>query len=133
MQTGDVRPKVGWIGRYLSRLDETYAKEDHFTGRKARLLALINSLLLLFAPFNLGKLLLLSDPPELALRIGVNLGIMLAAFLSLRWLARGRLELAGNVFSLGLVVPLHVFVVFGPRIVERFGFGPVQYSGSNSR
>ena len=113
-----------FFAAYLSRLDAVYAERDYFYGRKARLLAAINGLLLLFVPLNVLKVVVIA-PPEMALRLGINGATGLVALLSLRWLSRGKLELAGNVFALLLVIPVHLFVIFGPPVIERFG-GAVQ-------
>jgi two-component system, sensor histidine kinase len=87
------------IQSYLQRLDEAYREQPYFVGRKARLLALVLSVFAAYIPFNAVKVLLFHQN-EPGRRLLFSLVIGLAALLSLRILASGRIRRAATVFSL---------------------------------
>ncbi len=111
-----VRP----LAAYLKKLDTVYRKQNHFIQLKARLLAAIDALLLIFVPLNLLKLLWL-QPPGLGFRFAFNAAIGLSALYSFRCLHRGLLRQAGTRLALCLILPIHVLVFFVPSYAEPLG------------
>jgi two-component system, sensor histidine kinase len=105
---------------YLDRLDAAYRDQPYFVGLKARLLAAFAFLLLVFVPFNVGKILWLGSP-ELMFRLAFNLTLGSAAVLTLLWVRRGRLELAGDVLALVAVLPVHGLLFLAPGYAEPLG------------
>jgi two-component system, sensor histidine kinase len=105
------------IAPFVNQLDAVYRERPYFIGIKARLLATLCVIIIGFIPFNVLKLLWV-QPPYLANRLVLNLAIVTAAWLSLRWARRGRIELAGNVLVLGFIVPAHGMVLFSPTYPE---------------
>jgi signal transduction histidine kinase/CheY-like chemotaxis protein len=105
---------------YVDRLDSAYRDRPYFIGMKARLLAAFCLLLLLFVPVNAAKILW-AQPPGVPLRLIINLSFALAALLSLRWLHKGWLELAGSGLVLGAMLPAHAFLFFAPFYAQPLG------------
>jgi signal transduction histidine kinase/AmiR/NasT family two-component response regulator len=95
---------------YLSKLDSAYRGHPLFVGLKAKLLAGIALLMFLFVPLNIAKTCFY-HPPELPARLAANLIVALAALFCLRAVARGRLEHAGNHFTLAMVLTIHGLVM----------------------
>jgi signal transduction histidine kinase/CheY-like chemotaxis protein len=91
------------LAAYRDRLDSVYRDKPHFTGLRARLLALFDLLFLVFIPCNIAKLALIHSS-GMEQRIVVNAIFFLASAASLHQLLKGRLELAGG--GLALVVTL---------------------------
>mgnify|MGYP000063479164 CR=1 FL=1 len=83
----------------IARLDAIYRDRMFFDGMKARLLAGFIFLLLVFVPFNVLKLLWV-NPPDTPARLVINLLIVGASLLALRFLFAGKLETAGNALVL---------------------------------
>ncbi|HVE16269.1 MAG TPA: ATP-binding protein [Chthoniobacterales bacterium] len=84
---------------------------------KARLLAAFDLLLIAFVPCNIAKILWV-QPPGLAFRVGFNLVFLVAAFFSLIWVRKGRLELAGNGLVLISLIPIHILAFLVPGYPE---------------
>src|SRR5580698_9245952 len=91
---------------YADRLNSVYRDRSFFAGLKARLLAAIALLVLVFIPLNIAKTLWL-QPPMLLPRIAVNLVIGIAGAVCLRLVLRGKLERAGNGLALTMVLVVH--------------------------
>ena len=106
-----------WISHYFALFDPACPEVSHLGRLKARLLAGICTLFLLWLPFNLLKLALV-QPPFVGRRYLLNAFLGLAALGSLAALRRGRLTLAGNTFSLGLLLPAHVVLLTAPDYPE---------------
>lgn len=92
---------------WLARLDGAYQGQSHFTVMKARLLAVIALIVLIFLPINVIKVLLI-QPPLIGLRLVFNVLLFAAGVWSVRTLWRGRLTMAGDILALGLVLPAHL-------------------------
>ena len=105
------------FGEQVRRLDSVYRDQPYFVGVKARLLAGFNLLMLVFVPVNILKLFLI-QPPYLAVRLALTLAMGAAALLSLRWIWKGRLELAGTGLAVGLIVPTHALVFLAGTFLE---------------
>jgi signal transduction histidine kinase/AmiR/NasT family two-component response regulator len=90
----------------FERLDASYRDRPYFVGQRARLLAVVNVILLVLIPVNVGKLLLF-PPPHLTARLGFTLVVGVVAALSLRSVLRGGFERAGSAMILVIVVVMH--------------------------
>lgn len=77
---------------------------------KARLLAAINLLIFAFILINIGKVLWL-QPPNAGARIITNTLIALTLLISLRWVLKGKLEMAGSAVALTMVFTVHSAVL----------------------
>jgi signal transduction histidine kinase len=95
---------------YLDRLNAAYRGRTVFEGLKARLLASIALLVLVFVPLNVAKNLWI-QPPVLGPRLVLNLVIWIGAAACLRAVYKGTLNRAGNVFALTLVIAVHVLLL----------------------
>ena len=102
---------------FTERLDHAYRDRPYFVGRKARLLAGFNLLLLILIPLNIVKLLWL-QPPEMGFRFACNGSIWAGALVSFFWVRKGRLELAGAGLVLVAALPIHVLMLFAPGYVQ---------------
>lgn len=100
-----------FVAAYLEQLDADYRSQSYFIGLKARLLTAFNWLILVFVPLNLAKVLWL-QLPETPTRILFNLSFAFAALISLRWVRRERVELAGNALVLLITIPVQITVQF---------------------
>ncbi len=105
---------------FVERLDFLYRERPYFSRLKARLLAAFLLLLFVFVPLNILKLVWVG-PPQLPLRIELNLVIGAFSLLALRWLRQGRLELAGSALVLGAILPAHGLVLLAPGYDEPLG------------
>lgn len=95
---------------FFQRLDAPYQGQPDFAREKARLLAgFILLVLFVILPFNQGKILWTGMSFPLV-RMGSNGLIALAGAVSLHWILRGRLVLAGTGFAVGLMAPPTVLV-----------------------
>ena len=101
----------------FARLDARYREHSYFTGIKARLLAVLCTLILVWLPFNIVKLLWI-QPPDVPRRVMLNVVLFGAAVASLRWIFRGRIERAGDGLALGLILPTHAATLFAPAYYE---------------
>jgi len=95
---------------YLARLDSAYRERTHFIGLKARLLAGIAALIVVFIPFNIAKGIWL-QMPFIVPRVEVNVIIAIAAVYALRALMKGQWERAGTVLALTMVLSVHGMVM----------------------
>jgi signal transduction histidine kinase/CheY-like chemotaxis protein len=102
---------------FVSGLDSVYAEHSFFTRLKARLLAALNGLILVWLVLNVGKLLWV-HPPHLGLRLGLNAAMFLAALWSLREVGRGRLARAGNGLTVSLFFLTHALLLLAPHYLE---------------
>jgi two-component system, sensor histidine kinase len=108
-----------WFSSFFGRLDSVYRDGPVFMGLKARLLAAMTLVVLVFIPFNIAKTFLI-NPPLLVVRVGVNLAVGIAALICLRALFAGQLERAGSRLVLGMVLALHLTVVVaGATVLPR--------------
>ncbi|CAM2798425.1 ATP-binding protein [Rariglobus hedericola] len=98
---------------YFDRLAFTYRDRTYFFGVKARLLAGFSILLLFLIPLNTAKFII-DPPPFVGLRVVFNLCMGVAAVMSLRWIRKGRPELAGNCLVLATVLPVHLISLLVP-------------------
>jgi signal transduction histidine kinase/CheY-like chemotaxis protein len=94
------------FANYFDRLDSAYRDQSYFVGLKARLLAYFSLLLLVLVPVNIAKLLWI-QAPSFGLRVAFNISMALAALLCLRWVKKGRNELAGNALVLAMTFSVH--------------------------
>ncbi len=106
----------------LTRLDAVYREQPYFTGMKARLLAGFLVLLFVFVPVNVAKLLWV-QPPDVPVRLGLNILMAASGLLSLRLLFRGRLEIAGSALVVALIFPPHLLVFIAHEIAQPVGVG----------
>ncbi len=104
-----------FFSTYVEKLDATYRDRPYFVGLKARLLAAFGWLLVVFVPLNIAKIIWL-EPPGMPYRFGANVFMAAAALLSLVWVHRGRPELAGGIFVLAAVLPVHALLPLMPAI-----------------
>ena len=114
---------------YLQRLDAAYRDRPYFIGQKARLLAGFNTLMLLFVPINVAKLLWF-PPPDLETRLLLNLLWVSAALASLHSLLAGRIEQAGNRLALSVVGLTHLMLLLYPEYTQPLSVG-IQTLGIN--
>ena len=110
------------VRTFLSELDTVYADRAHFTGLKARLLAVFCLLVLVAVPISVVKLFWI-DAPHVSLRLLLNGCVLLSAWLALRWVRRGLIDRAGNGLALGLIVPSHLLLFTAPPYVEPVSVG----------
>ncbi|MEZ5413369.1 MAG: ATP-binding protein [Opitutaceae bacterium] len=108
-----LRPIASW----LTRLDETYRSQPHFTGIRARLLAVFNLVIFVFVPINILKLVV-NQPPSLEQRLLLNLVVLSSAALSLYQLKRGNARAAGNTLAIGLAAPVNILVPFLAPVLQ---------------
>jgi signal transduction histidine kinase/CheY-like chemotaxis protein len=106
----------------IARLDAIYRERMFFDGMKARLLAGFIFLLLVFVPLNVLKLLWV-NPPDTPARLVINLLIVAASLLALRFLFAGKLETAGNALVLALVFPPHALVFLARDFAQPVSVG----------
>jgi len=99
------------LAALLHRLDSAYQEQPYFVGQRARLLAAFSVLMLIFVPLNLAKVISV-QPPQVELRIFLNLVWLAAALFSLRALFAGRLGRAGNTLALTVVLIVHASTLF---------------------
>ena len=98
---------MNWpLAEQVRQLDFIYRERPSFVAQRARLLAAFNLVLLVLAPINAVKLLLV-QPPYLAERLAFTATIVAITLISLREVFRGRFERAGNAVALVLVVVMH--------------------------
>ncbi len=105
---------------FFSRLDAAYRDRPRFTALKARLLAVICLLLLIFVPFNVVKLFWVHYPAIQA-RVGLNLLMAGTCAYCLRLLRQGRLEAAANVLVLILVLAVNAALLLTRSYLEPLG------------
>jgi two-component system, sensor histidine kinase len=99
-------PMLRPIAAAVRRIDAVYRDHPYFTGLKARLLAVMALLFLVFVPINIVKLLWL-HPPEMPLRIALNLVIAASGAVSLWSVWRARAELAGAALAIPMLLATH--------------------------
>lgn len=102
---------------YFAGLDSAYSGRPYFVGLKARLLAICSLMIVTLVPVNIAKLLWM-QPSQLGFRLTFSLCLMGAGFLSLRWLRRGRVGLAGNGLVLVTTCSIHVLLLLVPTYDE---------------
>ena len=106
-----------YFSPYLLKLDAVYRDQSSFVGLKARLLAGITLLFLLFTPLNIVKIFM-AELPFATPRIALNLLVALASILCLRSILNGNLDRAANRLALSLVILVHGAVHFvGANVV----------------
>lgn len=93
----------------FSRLDSVYRDQAHFAGIKARLLFVFILILFVFLPINVGKVLWV-QPPEIFWRLLMNGVFALAGGAALWMIFKGRIDLAGGVLVLVVLIPAHTIV-----------------------
>lgn len=101
------------IDTFSKRLNAAYYKKNHFIRLKARLLLGINLILAATAFVNLVRFLW-SQPPGMPARIAINLCIISAVILSVRFTFKGKIELAGSSLALSLALPVHLIITILP-------------------
>lgn len=104
----------------VARLDAAYADQSYFIRLKARLLAGFDALLIVWLPFNIGKILWASLPFA-GWRIAVNIFIGAVTIWSTRDVFKGRLQRAGNGLVLALALPTHLVMTLVPWQYEPVG------------
>lgn len=109
MPIGFSRRMLRYFNSWLAGLDATYRTEPHFTGVRARLLAMFNVLIFIFIPINVVKLLV-NQPPGLELRLAINLAVFGCAVLSMVQVRGGRALAASNMLAIGLAIPSNLFI-----------------------
>lgn len=108
---------------WLARLEEKYQTQPHFTGIRARLLALFNLVIFVFIPINILKLFL-NQPPALEQRVIINFVVLGASALSMLQLHRGNARAAGNILAIGLAGPINILVpLLAPYLQEPLATG----------
>lgn len=110
---------------FYGKLDTAYRDRPFFVGRKARLLATFNLLLLVLAPLNMAKVLWLQLPGTGSRLVFITF-IWLAALASLVLVRRGHLQLAGSTLVLAAIVPTHLLTFFLPAYPQPLG-GAMQF------
>lgn len=110
------------LDKLCSRLDAAYKDTPYLVRMKARLLAALCLIIIVFVPLNLLKLLAV-EPPFLGIRMGLNLIFLIAAASSLLWLSRGKLQTAGNGIALLALIPIHAVLLIVPEFREPLAAG----------
>lgn len=95
----------------FSRLDSVYRDQAYFAGIKARLLFVFILILFVFLPINVGKVLWV-QPPEIFWRLLMNGMFALAGGAGLWMIFKGRIDQAGGVLVLVVLIPAHTIVFF---------------------
>ncbi|MDQ8196007.1 ATP-binding protein [Coraliomargarita sp. SDUM461004] len=98
---------------HIQRLTTIYDEHNHFIRLKARLFLSLNFLLLTLVLLNLARFLWF-QPPNLSIRIALNVLIASTSIVSLSLAAKGRLEFAGSTLSIALAVPIHALILILP-------------------
>jgi signal transduction histidine kinase/AmiR/NasT family two-component response regulator len=106
----------------IKRLDTIYHDQPYFARMKARLLTAFILLFLVFVPVNVAKLLWV-QPPDVPVRVGLNLLMFAAGLLSLRLVFRGKLQVAGSALVVAMVLPPHALVFLTSEIVQPISVG----------
>ena len=105
---------IGPLASLFARLDETYRGRPYFAGVRAKVLVTFGLVLIVFVPANFVKLFWV-HPPGVPTRLVLNVFILAAGVLAVRWTARGKLEHAGRALAFTLIIPSHVALFFiGP-------------------
>ena len=102
-------PLTAWNDHFV----RVYRDRPYFTGLRARLLAAFALLLVVFVPLNVAKVIWVDDL-QLSFRLTFNAVVLAGAALALRAVWRGRLELAGGLVSLPVIVAAHLAAAFVP-------------------
>jgi len=113
------------VDPYLDQLNSAYRDRPFFVGLKARLLAAITVLILVFVPFNIAKTVWFQSPETLP-RIALNLFAAVAGVICLSYLMKGKLEHAGNGFAVAMVLVVQLTVLFvgaTTKALEPLGVG----------
>ncbi|HWL16683.1 MAG TPA: ATP-binding protein [Opitutus sp.] len=103
------------LAAFFSRLDEIYGQMPYFVRLKARLFAVLVGALTVLAPLNILKLLWL-QPHAVGVRIGYSIFLAVISAWALRAVWRGELQRAANGLSLGVILTLHLSVLFAVEI-----------------
>ncbi len=98
---------------FIERIDAGYRDRPYFIRLNARLFAAFALLVLAFVPCNIVKVLWV-QPLEIPLRIALNSVMGIGAACSLFAVRRGRLELAGSLLALPILVAVHAASLFTP-------------------
>ena len=94
----------------LDRLNSTYRDRSLFDRLKARLLATIALVVLVYMPLNIAKNAWLQPTVPVA-RTVLNLIVWTAGLACLRAVMKGRLERAGNGLALAMAIAVHGMVL----------------------
>lgn len=97
----------------FKRLTKVYADANPFIRLQARLFLGLNCLLIALAVLNLSRFFWF-QPPQLGIRIGFNLMILVASLIAVGIASRGRLKFAGSILALTLVLPIHTILLMMP-------------------
>ncbi|HVU35769.1 MAG TPA: ATP-binding protein [Opitutaceae bacterium] len=95
------------IAVFVDRFDAVYRDRTYFTALKARLLAVFSALVLVFIPLNIASIVWL-NAPTLPFRVAFNLVAFASALSALAMIWRGRLELAGDMFVVPILLVSHL-------------------------
>ncbi len=98
---------------FVARLNSAYAEHSYFTQLKARLLAVIAALILLWVPLNALKVWWY-NLGHMGWRFAAGAGFMGIAAWALRQVLIGRLERAGNGLAAALVATSHSLLFLAP-------------------
>ncbi len=91
-------------------MDAAYRGCPPLVGQKARLLGAILVAVVMLVPVSVARHLWMQSP-ALVSRLSLNVAMLVAAVVCLRWLVRGKLERAGNGFALAVVLALYLAVL----------------------
>lgn len=95
------------LAPYIDRFNAVYKDRPFFVVLKAKLLAALALLILVFVPFNIAKNLWIIHPTIVIARIMLNLVVWVVSAVCLRSVLNGKLERAGNGLALSIVLAVH--------------------------
>jgi len=111
------RGMMGPVDGFVARLNSAYAECSYFTQLKARLLAAIAALIMLWVPVHAFKVWWY-HLGYMGGRFAVGGAVMVIAAWTLRQLLVGRLERAGNGLAAALVATSHGLLLLAPSYQE---------------
>ena len=105
------------VASLWERIDSAYRDQAYFVQLKARLLAVISGLFLIFVPLNLLKIWWV-QPPHPGYRITFNVAMASAALVAMFWVRQGHLIRAGNSLAMLTILSVHALMLFVPPYQE---------------
>jgi two-component system, sensor histidine kinase len=109
---------VRYPAAFIGRIDDAFRDAPYFTRLSARLLAAFALLVVVLVPYNIAKVLWV-HPVEIPLRIAINAVMGGGAIMSLIALRRGRLQGAGAVLAIPVLLAVHVASILIPAAAFR--------------
>jgi two-component system, sensor histidine kinase len=113
---------IRFFTSWNTQLDAMYRDHPYFVRVKAKLLAGLALLVVVFMPINATKLWWV-QLPEMGIRMLMNVLLTMAAISALILVRRGRINLAGNTLALGLVLPVYLALLLPGTLLEPLATG----------